>query len=341
MKKSIIVYSAAIIVIFICPLKAMRSEKLNLLFGRGVINACVPEHRYEYLSNQFTPEYIVRENSYVFSSHSISANEKKIVVGTTCGAIQLWDLSSKKIIHLLRGHNSFVTVCLFTIDEKKIVTGSFDQTVRIWDSVSGQCLHTLRGHDERILSIAQRKSLLASGLSSGLIYIWNMQTGVLCNKFQSTIKSQVQSLAWATDGKLIAAGLSNGDIEIWCLRSGQCLFNLQGHKDGVRSLLFTRDNKKIISGSLDGIIRIWEVRTGKFLSELTGHESSIHSIALTDDDNYIISAGHENCLRVWKVNTGICCAYMNHTVDWGVYNRWKLSYFQEKDFFEKGLIELL
>ena len=62
----------------------------------------------------------------------------------------LWDASSERPLHSLKGHEDWVYHAAFSLDGKAIVTASEDNTARIWDALSGRPLHTLEGHQSSV-----------------------------------------------------------------------------------------------------------------------------------------------------------------------------------------------
>lgn len=58
--------------------------------------------------------------------------------------IEVWDLKTKKQLHLLKGHRYQVDQMLFSKDEKSIVSVSHDDTVKVWDAMTGANLHTIK-----------------------------------------------------------------------------------------------------------------------------------------------------------------------------------------------------
>jgi glucose repression regulatory protein TUP1 len=60
---------------------------------------------------------------------------------------QIWDISKKRIKHLLTGHNQEIYSLDFSRDGQFLVSGSGDKSARIWDINSGHCVFDLKIED--------------------------------------------------------------------------------------------------------------------------------------------------------------------------------------------------
>jgi WD40 repeat protein len=100
-------------------------------------------------------------------------------VATTKGKVaQLWDASTGKLLHTLRGHSSLVTDAEYSPSGQDLVTVSDDHDGRIWSVASGRLIHLLRGHFFPVrtgsYSPDGRWIVTASQFTAGL---WNAGTG--------------------------------------------------------------------------------------------------------------------------------------------------------------------
>jgi WD40 repeat protein len=67
---------------------------------------------------------------------------------------QLWDASTGRTRHILRGHTGHVGSGAFSADGRRVVTGGADQTTRVWDVATGKLLSTQRMHGDFVNSVA-------------------------------------------------------------------------------------------------------------------------------------------------------------------------------------------
>jgi WD40 repeat protein len=66
----------------------------------------------------------------------------------------VWDASSGREMHVLKGHRNFVYSVEFSPDGSRLASASGDRTAKLWDVATGQELLTLRGHTDELFSVA-------------------------------------------------------------------------------------------------------------------------------------------------------------------------------------------
>jgi WD40 repeat protein len=91
------------------------------------------------------------------------------------GAVLLWDVTTRKLLHVLNGHEGLVRSIAFSPGGARLATGSEDGTVRLWDPDTGDELLVLRGHKGFVYTVAFSPdgTLLASSSADGTIRLWD------------------------------------------------------------------------------------------------------------------------------------------------------------------------
>lgn len=158
-----------------------------------------------------------------------------------------------------------------------------------------------------VLSVAFSPAgdLLATGTSTGEIWIWNVESGKLIR----TLKGHtdwIRSVAFSPNGFLLASGSNDETVRIWDLSAGENIAVLQGHTSRVRSVVFNPAGGFLASGSDDTTVRIWDIKTGACLDILKGHESAIWSIAYGPHGRLLVSGSDDRTVRLWEVATENC-----------------------------------
>jgi WD40 repeat protein len=89
--------------------------------------------------------------------------------------INVWDVSSGRLVRQLEGHQRWVAALQFWPDGKTLASASGDRTIRIWDVTSGKLLKTLRGHRLEVwrLALFPDQTMLASGGKAGELCLWD------------------------------------------------------------------------------------------------------------------------------------------------------------------------
>jgi WD40 repeat protein len=89
--------------------------------------------------------------------------------------IQVWDLESGLVSHVLHGHSDPVTCLAYHPDGQRLASGSNDRSVRIWDVAHGLEALSLHGHRREIQCLAFDRSggKLATAGWDGTVIVWD------------------------------------------------------------------------------------------------------------------------------------------------------------------------
>lgn len=189
----------------------------------------------------------------------------------------IWDVQTGQPIMKLQGYSEDRKhdVVTWSPDGSRLAAADslYIQPPIIWQAADGKLLQTLETQagdkspfvdvlawspDERFLAGAGSLMDTASGISDGMILLWNPQTGkqekMLIEAMQ---QDRILAIAWSPDSKYLAAGLTSGRIILWDMSTFTTLAVLQGHADGISRLAWSPDSLSLASSSQDGTILIW------------------------------------------------------------------------------------
>ena len=130
-----------------------------------------------------------------------SPDGKYVACGATDGIINIFDVSSAKLVHTLEGHAMQIRSLTFSPDSSKLLTGSDDGQMKIYDVAHGTLVATLSGHTSWVLSVAfsPDNQHFASGSADHKVKIWD-STGKQCVHTFSDHTDQVWGVAYNHDG---------------------------------------------------------------------------------------------------------------------------------------------
>lgn len=256
-----------------------------------------------------------------------SPDGKLLATGAEDKLIRIWDLTTNRIIKILRGHEQDIYSLDFFPDGNRLVSGSGDRTVRIWDLRSSQCSLTLSIEDGvTTVAVSPDGSLIAAGSLDRTVRVWDSTTGFLVERLDSGNENgnghedSVYSVAFSINGKQIASGSLDRTVKLWNLEGKQdpqnphnshssnkkssCEVTYIGHKDFVLSVCSTPKNEYILSGSKDRGVIFWDQLSGNPLLMLQGHRNSVISVAVSLNSKGtegIFATGSGDCkARLWK-----------------------------------------
>lgn len=257
-----------------------------------------------------------------------SPDGKLLATGAEDKLIRIWDLASKRIIKILRGHEQDIYSLDFFPDGDRLVSGSGDRTVRIWDLRSSQCLLTLLIEDGvTTVAVSPNGKLIAAGLLDKTVRVWDLSTGFLVERLDLGNESgnghqdSVYSVTFSTNGQQIASGSLDRTVKLWNLegktdalqgasngrlfvKKSSCDVTYIGHKDFVLSVCSTPDSEYILSGLKDRGVIFWDQNLGNPLLMLQGHRNSVISVAVSFNSlgsEGVFATGSGDCkARLWR-----------------------------------------
>ncbi len=181
----------------------------------------------------------------------------------------------------------------------------------------------------------------ARSLSSGVVEVWDTQTGT-ANKVGRNVQfpiafslsanrlatvgdgpslrlwdlknmertvdlkghlAPVYAVAFSADEALCASGAADRTIRLWNTETGQ-LLRVVGKLDRtVSALCFSHDDSMLAAGSWNGKISIFHLATDRTF-ELHGHYGAISAVQFKADGASIVSASRDGTIRTWDIETG-------------------------------------
>lgn len=144
-------------------------------------------------------------------------------------AIVLWDVKTGKIRNTITGHTDDVSSITFNPDGSTLASGGDDKTIRLWDLATGEqkmLLSDPQWHQIRSgslgfitqLSFSQDGRILACGISEGVIYLWDIDTGEQIKILKGHTGS-IKKLTFTKEMKTLMSYSWDGTVLIWDISS--------------------------------------------------------------------------------------------------------------------------
>ncbi|CAH1135159.1 unnamed protein product [Ceutorhynchus assimilis] len=238
-----------------------------------------------------------RENAYgaVFRSDG-----SLILAGGEEKNVKLFDISTKSMLRLFKGHSAPVHRVAFVHKEPQIVSFSDDKSVRVWDIATENTLHTFEGHSDYIragIVSPDMPNIILSGGYDSIVKMWDTRT----DKEVMTMdhKSPVESLLFMPGGGMfLSAG--GTDIKIWdALAGGKLRGALAQHHKTVTCLKLASGGKRLLSSSLDRHVKIFDVGTFKVVHTLD-FPNAILSLGVAPDDSTVAAGLVDGVIAVQR-----------------------------------------
>nr|CCC91675.1 conserved hypothetical protein [Trypanosoma congolense IL3000] len=175
-------------------------------------------------------------------------------------------------------------------EEQDYVTGSVANTFTHTSEVRSACLFPCG-------------SVLATGLSNGVVTKWNLETGAQMSQHAFS-GSSIESLTVSRSGSCYFAASREGLVRVVDASTGVLLFTF-AHliTSEISSIAISPSSSLLLVSHRTGTLRLWDILTGEPLPQrlegLEATRSRCRSVTFGAVDSHIIT-GHDNgCLYFW------------------------------------------
>jgi WD40 repeat protein len=268
---------------------------------------------------------------------AFSADGRSVLAGNTAGALDVWDLATRKRSRQLAAHRGRLTAV--AVHGTLAATGGADNTIRLHDLSTGTTIMAPPGPDAPVVALATTKEKLLALLATGELRCYHPGSGRL---LATRSLVQVQATVARPDGqgvilidrrgRLVLTDLAGGKKTI--RESDPPLAGLALSADGKVLATIRRDGVVTIGNSVDGRRRrdigvkvrrssvvlcadgstgalagpgaslmLFDTTTGRLRGQLSGHRGGTLAAAISPDGWVLASGGRDRMLRIWDLAT--------------------------------------
>jgi WD40 repeat protein/serine/threonine protein kinase len=252
--------------------------------------------------------------------------------------VRIWDVSTGKELHVLRGHKDHVIGISFSPDSRRLLTVSWDKSGRIWDVKTGQQLAVI-GEGSAALEAGtfdpsgQRILTVSHGLNRSASYdpnpgdknpprtvdpplaakqpeapicqvhFWGQGRGYTSASMTTTVKLPLL-------GELNPMGSRRLGVQLWETASGKEIIVAaltKSDPDDAADIIcaaFSADCRRIVTGTRRGPVLVCSADDGKQLLRFRGREAAIRSLAVSHDDKRLLLVYEDGGLAVHDALSG-------------------------------------
>lgn len=227
-----------------------------------------------------------RETAY---GGSFRSDGNLICVGGEECQIKLFDVNSKSLLRVFKGHSNPVHRCFFTLDKTRIASFSDDKSVCLWDIPSEKKITSLDDHNDYVRAGAVSPvstDIILSGGYDNVIHMYD--TRINASVFNVDHGAPVESVLFLpTGGVFLSAG--GTEIRVWdAFAGGRLLAKLCHHHKTVTCMCLGSGNKRLLSGSLDRHVKIFDVATYQVVHTLD-YPNAILSLDVSPGDETVVA----------------------------------------------------
>jgi len=219
--------------------------------------------------------------------------------------VRLFDVESKSLLRVFRGHTSAIHRCFFTSDKTHVASFSDDKTVALWDVPSENKLHTFTGHEDYVRAGAVSPvspTTVLSGCYDRQVRMFDARTSS-DPVFTVDHGAPVESVLFLPSGGIfVSAG--GTEVRVWdALAGGKLLARLCQHHKTVTCLCLASDSRRLLSGSLDRHVKVYDVSTYKPVHTID-YTSPVLSLAVSQRDTTVVAGTVDGLVSIRRREEG-------------------------------------
>jgi WD40 repeat protein len=249
-------------------------------------------------------------------SLAFTPDGQALISGGQDGRIRRWDVATGRQLAQLGVVDVRKPVqCLAISPDGRTLA---DPRVGLWDLKTARLLK-IESEDSSSSSVAfSPVEPIVAMAQPSRIRLRDAATGKLLRTLKrSSIKHDINSLAFLADGRILASASEEQIVTLWEVDTGRELAsNLVGHAGGIQSLAPSPDGRALASGSRDGTVILWDIADPAKPSirlRLEGNAGAVWAVAYSPDGRSIASGNDDGTVKLWDPVTGReRCALVGH-----------------------------
>lgn len=227
-----------------------------------------------------------RENAY---GATFRSDGKLLCAGGEETNVKLFDVASKSLLRLFKGHEAPVHRTQFLYSKPQIASFSDDKSVKIWDIPTEKNIISYAEHNDYVRAGTVNPVLtdvILSGSYDNTVKMFDTRT----EKAVITVNhgSPIESILFLPSGSIfLTAG--GTDIKIWdTIAGGKLLGSISQHHKTITCLRLASNNKRLMSASLDRHVKIYDLNTYKVVHTLD-YPNAVLSLGVSKTDDTVVA----------------------------------------------------
>ena len=180
------------------------------------------------------PYHLRHLTGHTQAVRALAAKGNTLVSGSYDMDVRVWDISTGRTRHILRGHTQKVYSVVYDHVRKQCASGSMDSTVRLWSTETGECKSVLEGHTSLVGLLGLTHRNLVSAAADWTLRIWDPATGA-CRHALSAHQGAIT--CFQHDEHKVISG-SDGTLKMWDVQTGEFVRDLLTNLTGVWQVAF-------------------------------------------------------------------------------------------------------
>ena len=245
-------------------------------------------------------------NSVIFTP-----DYKQIISGGHDSNIFFWDVTKQKKTLSFQGNAKGIHALAISSTSKYLYSGGNDNSVIVWDLEVKKSKKNLI-HNSSILSLAinPNNNILAVGLNSKMINLWNVNEDINDNERFTKIKElnsnnlAIKTMIFNELGNILISAGKGRLINLWSMDSVRKLKDIEHNLTQINALALSPNGKTIAFGGNDSKVFICNISIGEMAKELIGHDNVINCLKFSNEGKILLSGSSDRRVFIWDILTG-------------------------------------
>ncbi len=177
------------------------------------------------------------------------------------------------------------------------------KTIKIYHFSEEYLLKEFSGvHETQVMAIALSadSTLLASGDRSGLLVIWDLQTGEPLHQWQAH-NDIILSVDFSHDGEHLGTAGADNKVNLYDMIRAEHIVTFTDHSEDVTVIRFQPGGSLMATGGGDSKVIVYDRHRRVVLQELTRHTDWVRDLTFTSDGNTLTSTGDDRLVSSWNI----------------------------------------
>ncbi|MDB9529850.1 NB-ARC domain-containing protein [Oscillatoria sp. CS-180] len=229
-------------------------------------------------------------------------NGEQLISCSSDGTLKFWDRATGACLKTF-ATSEYLWCMAVSPDGQWLAAGSQTGRIFLLNLLEGTTLKCFAEQPSWILSLAfsPDNQTLVSGHEAGAFQLWDIQSRICCQTFQSTV--QAFDVAFSPDG-VILAGTVEDTVHFWDVDTGELRSVLRDDGRRFHCIRFTPDGKRFITGDYSRSVKLWDLQTMECLHTHNDYSTVVGAIALNPNWDGFVTNTDRQTVQMRSVKTG-------------------------------------
>ncbi len=257
------------------------------------------------ISAQAVPERINANGRSAIQDIAVDATGNILASITTTGAGAIRDLTQPGKSSSLQLPETVVAKSIALSRDGEQLAIAIQGKILLINRSNGQTqVLSQAGESINQLAFSTDGKQLASAGDSGLVQLWDTQTGSVSGRLQEHV-GIVNSIAFSpADANLLASAGADGTVRLWNVKAGKSVGSpFQVYSQSVVVVAFSPDGEIVASGDRTGAVQLWNTTEQEQIATWQAHPKEIQDIKFGPEGQQLITAGADGTVNFWALDS--------------------------------------